>query len=145
MQGDGVTVATGTFNETPPEQWMMMPGLKTTLAQVSGTAGDHVTAALNASLTNTDIPVASGGPTPSWKNVAATLSPQGDWISGELPVPGLLVYDSGFSLTAASVALDLSQSEGAPPDATMCVGAGGRNWTGVLLNRAKLTAFNFAL
>ena len=49
---------------------MMMPGLKTTLAQVSGTAGDHVTAALNASLTNTDIPVASGGPTPltgSWK------------------------------------------------------------------------------
>ncbi len=145
MQGDGVTVANGTFDETPPEHQMPMPGLKTTLARVSGTAGDHVTAYLNASLTNTDIPVASGGPTPSWKNVPATLSPQGDWISGELEMPGLLVYDSGFSLTAGSVTLDLSQSEGAAPDTTMCVGAGGRNWVGVLLNRATLTAFNFAL
>jgi hypothetical protein len=145
MQGDGVTVASGTFNESPPEHWMIMPGLKTTLAQVSGTAGDHVTATLNAALTNADIPVASGGPTPSWKNVAATLSPQGDWISGELPMPGLLVYDSGFSLTATSVTIDLSKSDGTAPDTTMCVGAGGRNWIGVLLNGAKLTAFNFAL
>jgi hypothetical protein len=145
MQGDGVTVASGTFDETPPQHQMPMPGLKTTLARVSGTAGDHVTAYLNASLTNTDIPVASGGPTPSWKNVPATLSPQGDWISGELPMPGLLVYDSGFSLTARSATLDLSQSDGTAPDTTMCVGAGGRNWIGVLLNGAKLTAFNFAL
>ena len=145
MQGDGVTVANGTFDESPPEHQMFMPGLKTTLARVSGTAGDHVTAYLNASLTNTDIPVASGGPTPSWKNVHATLSPQGDWISEELPMPGLLVYDSGFSLTAASATLDLSQSDGAAPDTTKCVGAGGRNWVGVLLNGAKLTAFNFAL
>ena len=148
MQGDGVTVANGTFNETPPASsagQMHMPELRATLAQISGTAGDHVTATLNASLSNTDIPVASGGPTPSWKSVAATLSPQGDWISGALPMPGLLVYDSGFSLTAASVTLDLSQSDGAAPDTTMCVGAGGRNWIGVLLNGAKLTAFNFAL
>ena len=145
MQGDGVTVANGTFDETPPAHQMPMPGLKTTLARISGTAGDHVTAYLSAALTNTDIPVASGGPTPSWKSVPATLSPQGDWISGELPIPGLLVYDSGFSLTARSATLDLSQSDGTAPDTTMCVGAGGRNWIGVLLNGAKLTAFNFAL
>lgn len=144
MQPDGVTVASGTFSETPALT-LNPPGLKATLVQIAGTAADHVTATLNASLSNTDIPVASGGPTPSWKNVAGTLSPQGDWISGELPIPGLLVYDSGFSLTAASVTLDLSQSQGQGADTAYCQGASGAGWMGVLLNQAKLTAFNFNL
>lgn len=145
MQSDGVTVANGTFSESPPASPMHVPGLTATLAQIAGTAGDHVTATLNASLANTDIPVASGGATPSWNNVAATLSPQGDWISGNLPLPGLLVYDSGFSLTAASVTLDLSQSEGQGADTGYCQGSGGAGWMGVLLNQARLTAFNFNL
>lgn len=144
MKGDGVTVASGTFAETPAVT-LNPPGLKATLAQIAGTAGERVTATLDASLSNTDIPAASGGPTPSWKSVAATLTPQGDWISGALPIPGLLVYDSGFSLTAASVTLDLSQSQGQGADTGYCLGGSGASWMGVLLNQAKLTAFNFNL
>jgi hypothetical protein len=62
MQGDGVTVGNGTFSENPPASPMHVPGLTATLAQIAGTAGDHVTATLNAALANTDIPAASGGP-----------------------------------------------------------------------------------
>ena len=145
MQGDGVTVARGSFSTTPPASPMHLPGLTATLAGLAGTAGDQVTATLNASLSNTDISAANGGATPSWKNVAATLTPKGDWISGDLSMPQLLVYDSGFLLAAASATLDLSQSQGEGADTAYCQGQSGSSWMGVYLKSAQLTAFNFDL
>ncbi|HWZ61764.1 MAG TPA: hypothetical protein VNX02_02000 [Steroidobacteraceae bacterium] len=145
MQGDGVTVAKGTFSATPPAAPMHVPGLTVTLASITGTAGDQVTATLNASLANTDIPPANGGATPSWKGVIAPLTPKGDWISGDLPIPQLLVYDSGFTLGAASAVLDLSQSQGEGADTGYCQGQSGVSWMGVYLKSAQLTAFNFDL
>jgi hypothetical protein len=145
MQGDGVTVANGTFSTTPPASQMHVPGLSAALVGLAGTAGGQVTATLNASLANTDISPANGGATPSWKNVAATLTPKGDWISGDLPIPQLLVYDSGFTLAAASATLDLSQSQGEGADTGYCQGQSGANWMGVYLKNAQLTAFNFDL
>ena len=145
MQGDGVTVARGTFSVTPPAKARIVPGLTVTPVKFEGTAGDQVTATLDAALVNTDIPPANGGPTPSWKGVQAALTPKGDWISGPLPVPQLLVYDSGFLLAAQSATLDLSQSQGQAADTAYCIGQGGAGWMGVLLNQAQLTAFSFDL
>jgi hypothetical protein len=144
MQPDGVTVASGTFDDTVSAGAMHVPGLTATLGHLAGSAGDHVTATLTATLTNIDIPAASGGQPPPWTNVAATLSPQGDWLADQLPIPTLLVYDSGYSLSASSATLDLSQSAGQGAD-PMCQGSGGSAWMGVLLNNAKLTAYNFNL
>ncbi|MFZ1098721.1 MAG: hypothetical protein WAN26_04870 [Steroidobacteraceae bacterium] len=145
MQGDGVTVAQGTFAVTPPARARIVPGISMTPVKFEGTAGDQVTATLDASLSNTDIPPANGGATPAWKAVKATLTPKGDWISGALPIPQLLVYDSGFLLTAQSATLDLSQSQGQAANTAYCIGQGGANWMGVLLNQAQLTAFSFDL
>jgi hypothetical protein len=145
MQGDGVTVAKGTFSATPPASPMHVPGLTATLASISGNAGDQVTATLNASLANTDIPAANGGATPAWEGVAAPLTPKGDWISGDLPIPQLLVYDSGFTLSAASAVIDLSQSQGEGADTGYCQGQSGSGWMGLYLKNAQLTAFNFDL
>jgi hypothetical protein len=145
MQGDGVTVAKGSFSATPPAAPMHVPGLTVTLTSIAGTAGDQVTATLNASLANTDIPPANGGATPAWKGVVAPLTPKGDWISGDLPIPQLLVYDSGFTLGAASAVLDLSQSQGEGADTGYCQGQSGVSWMGVYLKSAQLSAFNFDL
>ena len=145
MQGDGVTVANGTFSVTPPAKARTVPGLSVTPVGFEGTAGDKVSATLDASLSNTNIAPANGGATPSWHSVKATLTPKGDWISPELSIPQLLVYDSGFLLTAATATLDLSQSQGQSADTTQCIGQGGANWMGVLLNSAQLTAFSFDL
>jgi hypothetical protein len=144
MQGDGVTVASGNFDESPSLAAMHVPGLTASLGRITGTAGQQVTATLTATLANTDILATSGSAPPPWKNVSATLSPTGDWYADQLPLPGLLVYDSGFILSAASVTFDLSASEGSGVD-PLCVGSGGKGWMGVALNQAKLTAFNFNL
>ena len=72
------------------------------------------------------------------------MSPQGDWYAEQLPVPALLVYDSGFTLNAATATLDLSQVDGQSVDG-LCQGVGGKSWMGVSLNQARLTAFNFDL
>ena len=144
MQGDGVTVASGSFDESPSSAPMHVPGLTATLDRVAGTAGADVTATLTATIANTDIAATSGNVPPPWKGVAATLSPQGDWYADQLPVPGLNVYDSGFTLAAATVTLDLSAVDGTAAD-PLCQGASGKSWMGVRLNQPKLTAFNFDL
>jgi hypothetical protein len=144
MQSDNVTVASGSFDESPAPSPLHVPGLTASLDRIAGTAGGHVSATLSASLVNTEIAATSGSPPPPWKGVAATLSPQGDWYADQLPMPALLIYDSGFSLTAANVTLDLSESEGQGAD-PLCKGGGGKSWMGVRLNQAKLTAFNFDL
>jgi hypothetical protein len=63
MQGDGVTVAKGNFSVTPPAKAMIVPGLSVTPVGFEGTAGEQVTATLDASLSNPDIPPANGGAT----------------------------------------------------------------------------------
>ena len=144
LQPDGVTVASGSFDETPSASPMHLPGVDATLVKLSGTAGQSVTATLNATLANADIWSAGGSAPAPWNNVAATLTPAGDWYADHLPVPKLLVYDSGFSLQAASATLDFSQADGQGAD-PLCQGGGGKAWSGVLLNQASLTAFNFDL
>ncbi|MFI4888900.1 MAG: hypothetical protein ACHQIL_00050 [Steroidobacterales bacterium] len=144
MQADGVTVAKGTFSENPTPAPMHVPGANATLVQIAGSAGDKVTAALSASLANTDISAAGGHPPAPWKNISSTLSPKGDWYADQLPMPTLLVYDSGFTLSAGTATLDLSQAEGGGAD-TSCQGSSGSNWMGVLFNQATLTAFNLDL
>lgn len=144
MQSDGVTVASGSFNEHPSLGAMHLPGVTASLAGMAGTAGKNVTATLSASLTNTDIAASGGSPPPAWQNIAATLSPQGDWYADNLPLPALLVYDSGFTLTAATATLDLSQVDGQGVDG-LCQGPSGKSWMGVALNQSRLTAFNFDL
>ncbi|MHB8743162.1 MAG: hypothetical protein ACYC9L_08530 [Sulfuricaulis sp.] len=139
MQSDGVTVANGGFNVNPGLSRLPVPGLKVSVDKITGIAGDKVTATLSASLSNTDI--LSSTP-PPWTNVQSTLSPQGDWCAGNLPITPLEVYDSGFTLTARSATLDLSQDEGG---ASCQTGSGIPGWMGVLLNQASLTAFNFNL
>ena len=144
MQPDGVTVASGTFDASPASAPMHLPGITATLDRIAGTAGDHVTATLTASLTNTDIAALGGSAPPPWKGIAEALTPQGDWYAAQLPLPALAVYDSGFTLSAASVTLDLSATQGSGADPS-CQGGSGAGWMGVLLNQAKLTAFNFDL
>jgi hypothetical protein len=144
MQGDGVTVASGSFDESPTPAPLRVPGLTALLERIAGTAGQSVSATLTASLANTDI-YSTGGALPSpWRHVSAVLSPQGDWYADQLPLPSLLLYDSGFVVNAANVTLDLSQAQGQGADPA-CQGAGGKAWMGVMLNQAKLTAFNFDL
>jgi hypothetical protein len=144
MQPDGVTVAKGSFSETPALSPMHAPGVTATLTQITGNAGDKVTATLNVAIANTDISAVGSQPPAPWKNVAATLSPQGDWYADQLTMPALLVYDSGFTLSAASATLDLSASAGQGADAS-CQGGSGKAWMGVLLNQPTLTAFNLDL
>ena len=143
MQSDGVTVAQGSFKASPPAVPLLLPGLIGSLEQVSGTAGQQVSAMLSAHLFNTEI-YASNGSLPSWQHVSAPLSPSGDWYADQQMIPTLLVYDSGFSISAASATLDLSQSAGQGAD-PLCQGSSGAQWMGVRLNQAKLTAFNFDL
>ena len=143
MQSDGVTVAQGSFKASPPAAPLLLPGLIASLEQVSGTAGQQVSAMLSAHLFNSQI-YATNGSTPAWQHVVATLSPSGEWYADAQPVPTLLVYDSGFTVSAASATLDLSQSAGQGAD-PLCQGSSGAQWMGVRLNQAKLTAFNFDL
>ena len=143
MQSDGVTVANGSFDDQPPPMPLPLPGVAATLQRIAGTAGQNVTATLSATLSNQNIH-APDGSTPQWKGIAATLSPQGDWYADQQPVAALLVYDSGFTLTAQTATLDFSQSQGTGGDAQMC-GGGNASWIGVTLNQARLTAFNFDL
>lgn len=144
MQPDGVTVAKGNFSETPALSPMHAPGVTATLTRLSGNAGDKVTATLNVAVANTDISAVGSQPPAPWKNVASTLSPQGDWYADQLPMPALLVYDSGFTLSASSATLDLSATAGQGADAS-CQGGSGKAWMGVMLNQPTLTAFNLDL
>ena len=133
MKPDNVTVDKGSFDNNNPglQQPISVPALTATLDDIAGTAGDKVTATFTASLSNTGIYAANGQSPPPWSNVKATLSPNGDWYADGLPIPPLLVYDSGFYLTADSVMLNLSQSNQKP--------------MGVLFNKAKLSPFSFDL
>jgi hypothetical protein len=143
LQPDGVTVASGSFDERPAVT-MHVPGLNATLERMTGTAGAQVQATLTAAPVNTDIVGTNGQAPGPWTHVASTLSPAGDWYADQLPLSPLLVYDSGFSLTAANATLDLSQVDGQGASAA-CQGGTGKSWMGVLLNQARLTAFNFDL
>ncbi len=144
MQPDGVTVAKGSFSETPALAPMHAPGVTATVTKLAGTAGDKVTATLTAAIANGDILAVSGNAPAPWKNLASTLSPQGDWYADQLPMPKLLVYDSGFTLAASSASLDLSASAGQGADGS-CQGGTGKAWMGILLNQPTLTAFNLDL
>jgi len=145
MQPDGVTVASGSFDESPGLSPIHVPGLTASLDEISGTAGDHVDATLTASLANPVIYDAAGQNPPPWRNLKSILSPQGDWYVTNLPIPPLNVYDSGFTLGGGTVTLDLSQTQGQSPG-SQCTGNTGKQWMGVLLNNdVSLTAFNLDL
>lgn len=144
MLPDGVTVAKGSFSESAALLPMHVPGVTATLTKLAGNAGDKVTATLNAAIANGDILAVGGQAPPSWKNVASTLSPQGDWYADHLTMPTLLIYDSGYTLSASSATLDLSASSGEGADSS-CQGGSGKAWMGILLNQPMLTAFNLDL
>lgn len=144
MQPDGVTVAKGSFSESPALSPMHAPGVTATLTQLAGNAGDKVSATLNVAIANGDITAVGGQPPASWKNVVSTLSPQGDWYADHLTMPSLLVYDSGYTLSASSATVDLSATSGVGADSS-CQGGSGKAWMGVLLNQPMLTAFNLDL
>ncbi len=144
LAADGVTVESGSFDQALASLPLPLPALKAKLTHIAGAAGSNVTATLDATLANDNVK-ALDSTVPAWRGVAAPLSPQGDWYADQQSLPALLVYDSGFTLKAANATLDFSQSAGSAPDTTACLGAGGAGWTGVRLNGAALTPFNFDL
>jgi hypothetical protein len=144
LQPDGVTVASGRIDEHPQLKPLRVPGLTAHLDAVSGTVGAPLSTTLSLSLTNTDLHAANGA-TPSWQGVRAPLTPQGDWYASGQPMPRLLVYDSGFSLSATGATLDLSATQGQGADGQHCQGGSGTGWMGVLLEQAQLSAYSFNL
>ncbi len=143
LQADQSTVASGSFDEKPGLGPLVFPGISAQLDEISGTVGKPVQATFSASVSNSDIYDANGTH-PKWQGVKAPLTPKGDWYAPNLAVAKLQIYDSGFFLDAGTVALDLSETEGAGPG-NSCGGA-GRSWVGLRFSdSAAMSAYLFDL
>lgn len=141
LKPDGATVASGSFDlANPIESTLSVAGAKIKVQRLRGKAGDSVLMTLHARIDNPNILESANQKAPPPLVATSVLSPQGDWYAEGLSLPKLDVYDSGFTLTPKSVALDLSLSKGIG-----CNG-GGHGWMGFAFGKgSRLSAYTFEL
>ncbi|HHD56128.1 MAG TPA: hypothetical protein ENK89_00420, partial [Desulfobulbaceae bacterium] len=81
-QADGSErITKGKLQASMQETLNELPGMKGTLTGLQGTAGDHVNAVMDMEIADTTIRLTGAELPQKWANVAAPLTPDGDWYA----------------------------------------------------------------
>jgi hypothetical protein len=144
--GDGRTVTKGAL-DVKPNNALDVVGLTGKLSALSGQAGTSAgEVSVTFALEPSSFSLLKGTAGSLIVQAKGPITPEGDFRAEGLSLPLADLGYSGYQITATKAVLDLSRSEGDPPDETACNATGtGAQWVGLLLQNGTLKTGNISL